>query len=197
MKLKMAKNSLFAVLLRSPWWISMLVAAAFALVAWAALPEQYVAYGIFGGTPFFVIGIIAACRQLRAPSAARVADTLQSVGAMSWRDFSSAIEDAFRRDGYTVTRLDSAAADFAIAKSGRTALVACKRWKAASTGIEPLRNLHAAAEAQEAHESIYITTGDVTDNARRFVVEKNIRVMRDAELTLLLRGMARAKKGST
>ena len=36
MKFQMAKNSLFAVLLRSPWWVSIAVAAAVALLAGAA-----------------------------------------------------------------------------------------------------------------------------------------------------------------
>ncbi len=38
MQFKMKENSLFAVLLRSPWWISFLVAAAIGLVATLAMP---------------------------------------------------------------------------------------------------------------------------------------------------------------
>jgi restriction system protein len=39
MKLKMSKNSLFAILLRSPWWMSFGLVAAIALAARALLPE--------------------------------------------------------------------------------------------------------------------------------------------------------------
>jgi len=39
MKLKMSDNSLFAVLLRSPWWISLLVVAGFTLLSFALLPK--------------------------------------------------------------------------------------------------------------------------------------------------------------
>jgi restriction system protein len=65
--------------------------------------------------------------------------------------------------------------------------VSCKRWKAASTGVEPLRELHAAAERREAHESVYITAGQLTDNARQFAREKGIRVMEGEGLAQLLK----------
>ena len=56
----MSKNSLFAILLRAPWWISMAVVALLALAASALLPEPYVALGVMGGFPFLVIGSMAA-----------------------------------------------------------------------------------------------------------------------------------------
>ncbi|MBN8509743.1 MAG: restriction endonuclease, partial [Burkholderiales bacterium] len=69
MKLRMAENSLFAILLRSPWWVSLAIAAALALLARLLLPERFVAVGAFGaGFPFVVIAAIAAWRRLRAPS---------------------------------------------------------------------------------------------------------------------------------
>jgi len=38
---KLPRNSLFAMLLRSPWWISFAVAGVLSLVAMALLPEAY------------------------------------------------------------------------------------------------------------------------------------------------------------
>ncbi|MBS1216539.1 MAG: restriction endonuclease, partial [Proteobacteria bacterium] len=78
MKLKMHENSLFAILLRSPWWISVAIAAGIVIVARFFLPD---AYAFFVGLPFFVIGVMAGWKQLRAPSASRVAETLESVRA--------------------------------------------------------------------------------------------------------------------
>jgi restriction system protein len=186
MKLKMAKNSLFALLLRSPWWISFALVAAIALAARALLPEPYVVFGVIGGFPFLVIGIIAAWRQLRAPSPARLAESLQAAAGMSWREFSSAVEQAFGRQGYAVTRLNSPAADFKLDKGGRVTLVSCKRWKAASHGLEPLRDLVAAQAAQEAQGSIYISLGSVTDNARRFAQTQGIVLLSENDLAQLL-----------
>jgi restriction system protein len=192
----MAKNSLFAVLLRSPWWISVAVAAVIALVAKASLPERYAIYGIISGWPFLGIGMIAAWKQFRAPSTARVADTLEKVCAMSWRDFSNIVEDAFRQGGYSVSRLAGPKADFAISKAGKTALVSCKRWKAASNGIEPLRDLYAAMEDQAAHEGIYLTAGTVSDNARRFAIENKVQVVQGTDLAKMLLAMRNNKEVS-
>jgi restriction system protein len=192
----MAKNSLFAVLLRSPWWISVGVAAGIALVSKAALPEQYVVYGVISGWPFLGIGMIAAWKQFRAPSAARVTDTLEKISAMSWRDFSGVVEDAFRHDGYSVSRLGGPEADFAISKAGKIALISCKRWKAANSGIEPLRDLHAAIEKQDAHEGIYLTAGAVSDNARRFATDKKVQVVQGADLAKMLLAMRNNKEVS-
>lgn len=196
MKLKMAKNSLFAVLLRSPWWISVGIALGIALVSKAALPEKYVVYGVISGWPFLTIGMIAAWKQFRMPSAVRVTETLEKICAMSWRDFSGVVEDAFRQDGYTVSRLAGSDADFAISKAGKTALVSCKRWKAASSGIEPLRDLQSAIEKQEADEGIYLTAGVVSDNARRFATEKKVQVVQGEDLARMLLAMRNNKEVS-
>ncbi|NUN60705.1 MAG: restriction endonuclease, partial [Burkholderiaceae bacterium] len=73
MKFKMSPNSLFAILLRSPWWISFALVGLFSLAAAAVLPREYLFAGILGTFPFFAVGCVAAWRQWRAPSAARMA----------------------------------------------------------------------------------------------------------------------------
>ena len=180
---KMHENSLFAVLLRSPWWMSIAVAAAIAIIAQYFLP---IAYAVIVGAPFIVIGGMAGWRQLQMPSADRVSATVEAVRAMAWPEFSAAIEAAFRADGYTVNRLQDATADFEATKGYRTALIACKRWKAARTGIEPLRDLVAAKEKREAHECVYIVAGEISDNARAFAAQNKIRLIYDLSLAQLL-----------
>ena len=182
----MNKNSLFAVLLRSPWWISIAVAAGLFVAARALLPDAYAPYAIFSSLPFIVIGCVALWRQLRTPSAERVSATLESLRALNWDEFSGALEGAFRRDGYVVTRLSIAGADLELARAGRVSLVGCKRWKVARAGIEPLRELDAARRARDAHECIYVATGEFTDTARAFAATNNIRLLEGAELAKLL-----------
>ena len=194
MKLKMAKNSLFAILLRSPWWISFLVAAGLFAAASLWLPGLY---AFFIGLPFLVIACHVAWQQIRAPGEKRVERTLEAVRAMTWEEFSNAIEDAYGRDGYTVRRLDDGPANFELTKAGRMSLLGCKRWKAARTGIEPLRELHAARLAREAHECIHIAAGEISDNARAFAAEKNIRLMHGAEIVKLLPRVWGARKVSS
>ena len=186
MQFKMSEKSLFAYLLRSPWWISIAVALALVLLARFVLPDEYVFYALSFAVPFVITAAMAAWRQRDVPSEARVESTLEAVTAMSWRDFSALIEQAYQRDGHTVTR-SNGAADFTLAKGNRTVLLCAKRWKAASHGLEPLRELDAARRAQEANEAIYIAAGTVTDNARRFAAANRISLLEGPELTRLLR----------
>ena len=54
----------------------------------ALLPSEYFIYGALGGFPIFVVGCIAAWRQLRAPSAVKVQTMLEAVAqAMPWAKF--------------------------------------------------------------------------------------------------------------
>lgn len=192
----MSENSLFAYLLRSPWWVSLAVAAALVLAARFVLPDEYVFYALSFAVPFVITAAMAAWKQRDVPSAARVESTLEAVTAMSWRDFSALVEQAYQRDGHLVTRSDGAA-DFTLVKANRTVLLCAKRWKAASHGLEPLRELDAARRAQEANEAIYIATGKVSDNALRFAAEHRIKLMQGPELTRLLRlRKSAAKAGS-
>ena len=105
---------------------------------------------------------------------------------MSWEAFSSAVAEAYRRDGYTVTPLKGAAADFLVERASRTALISCRRWKAARTGQEPLEALQAAREARDVHDGVYLTTGEVTDQARAYAARHQIRLAQGPELLGLL-----------
>lgn len=184
----MAENSLFAILLRTSWWISALVAVGIVALSFIGLPTKYVIFGAVGAIPFLVIAGIGLWRQLQRPSQARVASTVEAVSAMSWKDFSARMEAAFRRDGYEVARSNAAGFDFEMKKAGRKTLVNCKRWKVGRTGIEPLRELLAARERHEADEVIYVVTGQVTEQALSYVADKRVRLIQADDLTLLLRG---------
>ncbi len=186
MKLQMNENSLFAVLMRSSWWISFAIAGTITAGAIALLPEAYRIVGSVSGLPFLVIGCIAAWKQFQAPSAARVDNTLAAVRVMSWAEFSRAIETAYRQQGYAVSAVNGTAANFEITKQGRTALVSCKRWKVAHTGVEALHDLHAMKQARDAHDCIYVAAGEITDNARAFAAKHAITLVGGPELARLL-----------
>lgn len=191
MKLKMSDKSVFALLLRSPWWISIGLMLAIAVAARALMPEAYVSVGVMGGFPFGVIGVIAAWRQWHAPNPQRMAEVLQRAGAMSWRDFSGDIERAYAAQGFSVTALKAAAADFRLEKAGRTTLVSCKRWKAAAQGVEGVRALVAFKETQDASNCCYISLGPLTGNGQAFAKDNAVQLVSGDGLALLLSGKTR------
>ena len=179
MKFKMAEKSLFAVLLRSPWWISFGVVGVIVLIAGALLPKEFFVVGALAGFPIFVVGCIAAWRQLRAPSPVKVAFMLQSVSGMSWRDFSDTLATAWTRSGAAVERLPAnGAADLSVTQGNKTTLVTARRWKAATHGVEPLRDLHAAMQARGANDGVYVVAqGHLSDNASLFARDHRIAVL--------------------
>lgn len=189
MKFKMSQNSIFAVLLRSPWWMSAGVAVLLSAGGFAALPLEYAAMGVFAAVPFAVIAIMAAYKQLRAPSDTRVRAVAAAAAGMSWTDFARTVEAGFRRDGCEVERLQVAGADFALSKDGHVAIVSAKRWKAARVGVEPLRELQAERERRGAREAIYIALGDVSDKALQYARAQGVSLMTAPELTKLLRDL--------
>lgn len=178
----MHQNSLFALLLRSRWWISFVVAIGLFLLVRLFVPETY---AIVVPIPFVVIGCIAAWRQLRVPGPGRIAERLQVARAMSWRDFSAALESAYQRAGYAVQRLEGNAADLELMRDGQRTLVSAKRWKVARAGVEPLRAL-AATGGDAAAARHYIAAGEVTEAARAFAAANGIRIVEGAELATLL-----------
>lgn len=189
MKYKMAPNSLFAVLLRSPWWISLTIGAALGGAAVALLPPAYRVAGALSGFPFIVIAVMAAWRGRGKASPALIEHSAKALGSMSWPVFANTLEAAFRRDGFTVQRAQSGAYDFDIERAGRRMLVAAKRWKSAHTGLEPLRALQAAREAAEAPDALVIALGELTEPARQLAARERIAVWQAPELAQKLRGL--------
>jgi restriction system protein len=196
MKFQMAKNSLFAILLRSPWWASAGLALAIGALAFALLPDSVRGAGALAGFPFIVIAVLAAWRQRQLPNAARIEQVRQAIGAMAWPAFSVLLEQAFARDGYQVARAASrgktAGVDFVLERQGRRLLVSARRWKSAQTGIETLRALQAAREAAEedlVNDALVIGLGDLSESARAFAATHRIAVWQAAEVAQALRGV--------
>jgi len=183
MKLKMAENSLFAVLLRSPWWISFLVAGGFALVAIALLPADWRVLGALSGFPFLVIGVMAAKRQWGQPSAAQVQRTAETLSALPWPAFETLLKRGFEREGYEVKPLPGGrGADLELLRGGRRTLVAARRWKSARVGVEALKPLQAARDAAEADAAIFIGLGEPSEQARPYAAENGLQIWQAAEL---------------
>lgn len=174
MKFKMAENSLFAILMRNPWWVSMLIVIIFSLLCMAILPKDMRIFGIMGTFPFFITGAVAFKRQWGKPKPAAVEAELTRLSALNWRDFSAELETKLVKQGFEVTRLNGGAADFKLEKAGHITLVSAKRYKAATHGIEALQALVTQQEAQGADKVMYVCLSPVTAQAAKFAKEKGV-----------------------
>lgn len=192
MKFKMSEKSLFATLLRAPWWVSFLVMFGVALVAGALLPEAYKTAGMLGAFPFFVIGVMAAWRQRNAISASRIQELVEQARGMGWRDFSVLIEEALRQQGFVVSRLNDGPADFQIEKNGRITLVSAKRWKAATVGAEHLRELLAVRESRDAFSCTCMSLGVFSQAAIDLASSSPMQLLGSANIAQLMHDGANA-----
>ncbi len=192
MKFKMSEKSLFAALLRAPWWVSFLVMFAVALVAGALLPEAYKTAGMLGAFPFFVIGVMAAWRQRNAISPNRIQELVEQARVMGWRDFSVLVEEALRQQGFVVTRLNEGPADFQIEKNGRITLVSAKRWKAATVGAEHLRELLAVRQSRDAFSCTCMSLGVFRQAAIDLANDSPMQLLGSANIAQLMHDGANA-----
>jgi restriction system protein len=181
--MKLPRNSLFGILMRARWWTSALVALGVFGLARLILPEGL---ALFAALPFGVIACVVAWREIRQPRGARLERALTAVRAMPWEEFAHALQAGYQREGYSVKRIERAA-DFELEKSGRVTLLGARRWKAATMGVESLRELAAAGEARGAAECLVAITGDISDRARAYLAEKGMKTVEGSELVKLAR----------
>ena len=188
MKFRMAENSLFAVLLRSRWWISLLIAIAFVGLVNALLPPEYRLVGSMGAFPFFVIAGIAFWKQLGAPSEGEVSTLLEGASKMGWPEFEQKLRAGFARQGWQV-QAGQGGADFLLERGGKgSRLVSARRWKAARHGEDAVQALDKAMQAQDVPHGVYVALGDLSPQAAKLAKARQIEVLQGDALARLLRG---------
>lgn len=186
MNFKPRPDSIFATLTRKPWWISGLVALGIAAFASLALPPVIAPAGIAAAVPFAIISGLAAWKRRGMPSAKAIDNTATAVRGMPWKTFSDLLVSGFTQDGSTVERLNDANADFLLNRTGRIAVVSARRWKAARTGADSLKPLADLRRSLDAHESIFVTVGEISEGARDFASKNDIQLLTASELARLL-----------
>ncbi|WP_315983261.1 restriction endonuclease [Aliamphritea spongicola] len=82
-------------------------------------------------------------------------------------------------------------ADLALTHGSKKLLLSSKRFKAANTGIEPLKLLVAAGQNTEATGFLYVTLGEVSDAAVKYAQEHNIELVQPGRLAVLFDGKAK------
>lgn len=174
----MAEKSLFAILLRSSWWVSFLIAGAITLAVAALAPERFKLLGFFGALPLYGVGCVAAWRQRNAPSSAAVEAKAVAVRAMAWRDFSAALQQAWQAQGASVQAITGLEADFCVQQNGRTTLVSARRWKAASHGADAISHLADAMRKRDITAGQYLVAhGTVSDSARELARKEGVELV--------------------
>jgi len=190
MAFKVSKNSLFAVLLRSPWWYSVLVGIVLIAISSVIFNAQYVALGVFSALPFFGIAGYAGYKQSQQPGLKRVLEVDEQARKMPATQVAEKIAESYREARFDSAVFKGNAADLELTRGHRKLLLSTRRFKAATTGVEPLKQLVAAGEKVEATGYLYVTLGELSDAARDYADKNDIEFIQANRLAAFFDGKA-------
>ena len=188
MAFKMAKGSLFAVLLRSPWWYSVLIGLFFITASLPIADGKYVIFGITVALPFFGIAAYSAYKQSKRPSQKRVVEVAEQAWTMRASEITEKIANRYIESGYESKLYRGNAAELELTRGHRIVLLSSKRFKVGNTGVDPLKQLVAAGEAAEATSYLYVALGEISSAARTYASQNNIELIQANELTAFFDG---------
>ena len=178
----MAQETLFRILLRQPWWVTLLVA----IVLFAVTRMIFAPVAPFVALPFAGLSLYIAYRQMRGSAPANADERLAALRAMSWEEFSDLVNAAYTRHGYHVASAERPGYDFTLTKGSRITLLQCRRWRVNQVGVGPVRELARAVEREEATNGICISAGAFSEPARKLVATEPVTLVSGGELVELL-----------
>ena len=186
----MAQETLFSILARQPWWVTLLVG--FGVFALARQVFEPIAP--FMALPFVVLAIYIGYKQWRGGSHVDAGERLTALRAMAWDEFSGVVTEAYRREGYAVALSTAAGYDFTLTKNGRLTLLQCRRWKVNQVGAGPVRELASAVDGGDAYNGICIAGGDFSAPARELAKHEPVTLVSGGELVDLVGAVSKKKR---
>lgn len=116
---------------------------------------------------------------------------LDSLRAISWREFEMLVGEAFRHRGYTIQETGLGGADGGIdlilRRDGEATLVQCKQWKTQRVDVKVVREMYGLLVDRDAAAVKIVAIGDYTADARRFADGKPIELINGEKLLSMVR----------
>lgn len=121
---------------------------------------------------------------------------LDSLHALSWRQFELLVGEAFRRQGYAVQETGLGGADggidLVLRKEGKLTIVQCKRWKTQRVDVKVVREMYGLLAHHGASDVKIIAIGAYTADAQRFAAGKPIELISGPALLDMVRSVQTA-----
>jgi restriction system protein len=121
---------------------------------------------------------------------------LDSLRAMSWRQFEMLVGEAFRRQGYRIEETGLGGADggvdLLLRKDGKTTLVQCKQWRSQRVDVKVVREMYGLLAHHGAEAVKIVAVGNFTPDAQRFAQGKPIELIHGEALRAMVRGVQEA-----
>ena len=198
-----SKQNILEVLMESPWWLSVAVAA----FAYGGLrfvvPELLVgrpltaALGVAAREHAWIFGAllllpapIAAFRQYRRKKLFDAQANIESIRALTWQQFEKLVAEVFHRMGYSVVESGGASPDGGIDLVARSkdekVIVQCKHWRSQSVGVSVVREHYGVMMHVGATRGAIVVTGSFTPDAVAFAAGKPIQLIDGSKLETLV-----------
>ncbi len=196
-------EDIFDMLQELPWWAGVAAAGMFwfvGLIVTGRATQAPIQTAIrpmiklvFNGLA--VISLIAAAvSAIKSGSRRKLLDRqkgIESLRALSWRQFEQLVGEAYRRRGYSVEETGGRGADggvdLKLRGNGETILVQCKRWRTQRVGVDKVRELFGVVTAERATGGILVSSGRFTNAAKSFAAGKPLTLVDGPALSQLVR----------
>ena len=200
------RESNLELLLKLPWWVSAVIGGVlFIVMVWIipaslahnqALQPFAVSLPKLACLPLGFFILLAVASFFFAKKRRRLVDeqaSLEKLRETDWKDFEYLVAEVFRHQGYNVDyslgRGADGGVDLKLHRAGRISLVQCKQWKDFSVGAPVIREMFGLMTAERAAETIIVTTGKFTRDARDFAASKPIQLIDGPHLLTLIRSV--------
>ena len=121
---------------------------------------------------------------------------LDSIRALSWKEFELLIGEAFRRQGYSVEETGlggkDGGIDLVLRKDAKRTLVQCKQWRTRQVSVNVVREMYGLLAHHGADEVKIVALGSYTSDASRFAAGKPIELVHGEALLLMVRSVQKA-----
>jgi restriction system protein len=198
-------------LITLPWWLSLTLGAVVYIGLKFVLPNMEfdrTVFNAFGKAAssfaniaagiFLLASALSFFLQFRKRRLVDNQTSIDSIKALSWKEFEFLLGEAFRRQGYSIKENLKGGADggvdLVLTQDGKVTLVQCKNWRTASVGVSVVRELFGVVKAEGAHNGIVVCSGGYTREAIEFAEKSGIELLGGDELGELIAGVQNAAR---
>ena len=190
---------IFDMLMEMPWWVGVIVAVISYVVLGIIMPARMGKNPLVFFLPllanaFALLSLLAAALSaIKAWSRGRLLEGqkgIESIRALSWREFENLVGEAYRRQGYSVEETGGGGADggvdLLLRKGSEKTVVQCKRWRERQVGVNVVRELYGVMVADGAVRGIIVSSGTFTPDAVAFASGKSLTLVDGPALETLV-----------
>ena len=206
-------DSIFELLAELPWWVSIgagvAVFVGLRFIVPLVAPEHGPWPGItaltravsWAAVVFLIPAGVSALQSIRKRRLLDSQSSIESIRALSWKEFEELLAEAYRRQGFGVQENSApgpdGGIDLVVQRQGSTYLIQCKQWRASKVGVRVVREMFGVMHDRDASGVIIVTSGMFTQEAQNFAAGKPIDLVDGGQLVDLVRNVRARSSDAT